>query len=57
MLGDNIGDILSGINAGIYSGGVAWSIKGSAHLMTARPDFMLSEMNDIFRVLKIIEEE
>jgi pyrophosphatase PpaX len=57
MIGDNIGDILSGRNAGIYSAGVAWSLKGSAHLMTANPDFMLSDMNDIFRVLKIIEEE
>ncbi len=57
MIGDNVGDILAGKNAGIYSAGVAWSIKGSAHLMTANPDFMLSDMNDIFRVLKIIEEE
>ncbi len=57
MIGDNTGDILAGKNAGIYSAGVAWSIKGSAHLMTANPSFMLSDMNDVFRVLKIIEEE
>ena len=57
MIGDNQGDILAGKNAGIYSAGVAWSIKGSAYLMQVNPDFMLSDMKDIFRVLKIIEEE
>lgn len=57
MIGDNKGDILAGKNAGIYSAGVAWSLKGSIHLMEAEPDFMLSDMNDIFRVIKIIEED
>jgi len=57
MIGDNKGDIFAGKNAEIYSAGVAWSIKGSAHLMTANPDFMLSDMSDIFRILRIIEEE
>ena len=57
MIGDNQGDILAGKNAGIYSAGVSWSIKGSAHLMEVNPDFMLSNMNDIFRILKLIEEE
>ena len=33
MIGDNKGDILAGKNAGIHSAGVAWSFKGSAHLM------------------------
>ena len=57
MIGDNQGDILAGKNAGIYSGGVAWSLKGSAHLMEVNPDFMLADMNDVFRVIKRIEEE
>ncbi len=57
MIGDNQGDILAGKNAGIYSGGVAWSLKGSAHLMEVNPDFMLADMNDVFRVIKKIEEE
>ncbi len=57
MIGDNQGDILAGKNAGIYSAGVAWSLKGSAHLMAVDPDFMLSDMNDVFRVLKRIEED
>jgi pyrophosphatase PpaX len=57
MIGDNKGDILAGKNAGIYSAGVAWSIKGSAHLMQAEPDFMLSEMKDIFKIINQIEED
>ena len=57
MIGDNQGDIKAGQNAGISSAGVAWALKGSAHLMDANPDFMLADMNDIFRVIKIIEGE
>ena len=57
MIGDNKGDILAGKNAGIYSAGVSWSIKGSAYLMEVEPDFMLADMNDVFRVLNQIEEE
>jgi len=57
MIGDNQGDILSGKNAGIYSAGVAWSFKVSAFLMQANPDFMLANMKDIYRILKIIDEE
>ncbi len=55
MIGDTKGDIKAGINAGIYSAGVAWSFKGAAYLMDAKPDFMLGDMKDIFRVLKLIE--
>lgn len=55
MIGDNQGDILAGKNAGIYSAGVAWSFKGSAHLMQVNPDFMLANMEDIYRILDIIE--
>jgi pyrophosphatase PpaX len=57
MIGDNQGDILAGQNAGIYSAGVAWSQKGSAHLMEVNPDFMLGTMSDIFTVIEKIEKE
>jgi len=57
MIGDNRGDILAGKNAGIHSAGVAWSIKGAAHLMHAEPDFMLTGMKDIFKILNQIEED
>ena len=56
MIGDNQGDILAGKNANIYSAGVAWSLKGAAHLMEVNPDFMLSDMKDIYRVIKLINE-
>lgn len=56
MIGDNQGDILSGKNAGIYSAGVAWSIKGSAHLMEVEPDYMLGSIEDIFTIIQKLEE-
>lgn len=56
MIGDNQGDILAGKNAGIYSAGVAWSFKGKAHLLDVNPDFILEDMQDIFRIIKEIEE-
>jgi len=57
MIGDNQGDIIAGKNADIYSAGVAWSIKGRNHLMEVNPDFMLDDMEDIFRIIKIINGE
>ena len=57
MIGDNQGDILAGKNASIYSAGVSWSLKGSNHLLKVKPDFMLSDMKDIFRVIDAINEE
>jgi pyrophosphatase PpaX len=57
MIGDNQGDILAGKNAGIYSAGVAWSVKGSSHLMEVTPDFMLGQMSDIFHIIKQINKE
>lgn len=56
MVGDNKSDILAGKNAGIFGVGVAWSIKGSDYLKEAKPDFMLENMNDIFKVIELIEK-
>ncbi|PAT02633.1 hypothetical protein CI105_01360 [Candidatus Izimaplasma bacterium ZiA1] len=56
MIGDNQGDILSGKNAGIYSAGVAWSIKGEQHLNEANPDFILKDIKDIYNIIKEVEE-
>lgn len=55
MIGDNQGDILAGKNAGIFSAGVAWSIKGKEYLLQVEPDYILNNMKDIFRVLEDIE--
>ncbi|MBN2605050.1 MAG: pyrophosphatase PpaX [Bacilli bacterium] len=57
MIGDNQGDILAGKNAGIYGAGVEWSLKGANHLLEVNPDFMLSNMKDIYRIIKLIDEE
>jgi pyrophosphatase PpaX len=57
MIGDNQGDILSGKNAGILSAGVAWSIKGKAHLKKVNPDYMFETMDDIIKLLNNINEE
>lgn len=57
MIGDNRGDILSGKNAGIYSAGVSWSIKGEEYLRTFEPDFMLDSIRDIYNIIATIEKE
>ena len=57
MIGDNQGDIIAGKNAGIYSAGVEWCLKGKDYLMEVNPDFMLQDMKDIYRVIKEIDEE
>lgn len=56
MIGDNQSDILAGKNAGIYSAGVAWSIKGESYLEEVGPDYMLYNMEDIFSVINDIEK-
>lgn len=55
MIGDNQSDVLAGINANIYSAGVAWSIKGEEYLKEVNPDYILKDMKDIFRVIKEIK--
>ncbi len=52
MIGDNQSDILSGKHAGISTGGVAWSIKGEAHLQKVSPDYMFKTMDDILKIIK-----
>ncbi|MCF7926903.1 MAG: HAD-IA family hydrolase [Candidatus Izimaplasma sp.] len=57
MIGDNQSDILAAKNAGIYSAGVAWSLKGKKHLKEVNPDFLLEEMSDIFNILEKLNKE
>jgi pyrophosphatase PpaX len=47
MIGDNPGDIQSGLNAGIEGAGVGWSIKGKAFLQTFNPHVVFDSMDDI----------
>ena len=57
MIGDNHGDILSGINAGILSAGVAWSIKGENHLRQVSPNIIFASMASILEWVKKINKE
>lgn len=49
-IGDNVSDIEAAKRAFVYSVGVSWSLKYD-DLVASRPDFMLDEMNDIFKIL------
>ncbi len=51
MIGDNDSDILAGQAAGVKTAGVAWSIKGRAHLEAVSPDYILADMTDLISLL------
>ncbi|RKL68478.1 pyrophosphatase PpaX [Salipaludibacillus neizhouensis] len=51
MVGDSEHDILGGQNTGTKTAGVAWSVKGRAHLASFHPDVMLEEMTDLLDYL------
>lgn len=53
MIGDSLFDIEAGKNAGTYTAGVAWSIKGADALEAARPDVMLRAMPDLLDALGV----
>lgn len=52
MIGDNSHDIEAGHNAGVKTAGVAWSIKGEAHLQQFKPAYMLHHMTDLLAIVK-----
>ncbi|HEU5141448.1 MAG TPA: pyrophosphatase PpaX [Bacillales bacterium] len=53
MVGDSPFDIEAGKNAGTYTAGVAWTIKGSDTLHSVGPDVMLESMPDLLDVLGV----
>lgn len=53
MIGDNYHDILGGKNAGTFTCGVAWSLKGKDYLEQFDPDFMLKKMPDLLDIVKV----
>ncbi|RSL30771.1 pyrophosphatase PpaX [Salibacterium salarium] len=53
MVGDSKYDILGGKNAGVKTAGVAWTIKGEAHLSSFQPDVMLQTMPDLLDYLGV----
>lgn len=52
MIGDNQGDILAGLNAGIDAAGIAWAIKGADHLAQVNPTHMLKSMRELISLVK-----
>lgn len=53
MVGDSQFDIQAGKNAGTYTAGVAWSLKGREFIENLQPDYVIehmSEINDIVGV-------
>lgn len=53
MIGDNYHDILGGKNAGTYTCGVAWSVKGADFLKQYKPDYMLERMSDLLDIVGV----
>ncbi len=52
MIGDNVTDILSGKNAGIYTIGVKWSPKGQEDIEKLEPDLMIDQMDEIIQFIE-----
>jgi len=53
MIGDNHHDILGGKNAGTYTCGVSWSLKGREYLEQYDPDFILDQMSDLLDIVGV----
>ncbi|MEK3887904.1 pyrophosphatase PpaX [Bacillus sp. FSL K6-3431] len=53
MIGDNHHDILGGKNAGTYTCGVSWSLKGKEYLEQFHPDYMLEKMADLLEIIGV----
>ncbi|MCR2822438.1 pyrophosphatase PpaX [Lederbergia panacisoli] len=53
MIGDNHHDILGGKNAGTYTCGVSWSLKGRDYLEQYEPDYILDQMADLLDIVGV----
>lgn len=51
MVGDNSHDIEGGKNTGTLTAGVAWALKGRAHIESLHPDFILDKMSDLIDIV------
>jgi pyrophosphatase PpaX len=51
MVGDSSFDIISAQQAGVWSAGVAWSLKGATALAVYHPDWMLNDMRDLYDIV------
>lgn len=50
MVGDNTHDIEAGQNAGTWTAGVAWTVKGREVLDRLNPDYMLTHMSELLEI-------
>lgn len=51
MVGDSSFDIVSAQQAGAWSAGVAWSLKGVEVLAGYNPDWILNDMRDLYDIV------
>jgi len=51
MVGDSTVDIQSGLNAGVKTVGVAWSLKGEQVLRNVGADYIIHSMRDIYDIV------
>lgn len=51
MVGDSVVDILSGVNAGVDTAGVAWSLKGEQVLRDAGATHIIHDMRDLYKLI------
>ena len=51
MIGDSTMDIHSGVNAGVKTVGVAWSLKGEHVLKEAGADYIIHRMHDLYSIV------
>ncbi|HLU23019.1 MAG TPA: pyrophosphatase PpaX [Bacillaceae bacterium] len=53
MIGDNHHDIDGGKNAGTYTCGVAWSLKGREYLEQFDPDYIIENMSELLDIVEV----
>lgn len=53
MVGDSQFDIQAGKNAGTYTAGVAWSLKGREFIEHLQPDYVIEHMSEILKIVEV----
>lgn len=56
MVGDSQYDIQSAQGAGVFAAGVAWSLKGEAHLRSFNPDYLIHDMRELLDIAGSVNE-
>lgn len=53
MVGDSQFDIQAGKNAGTFTAGVSWSLKGKEFIKQQQPDFIVDHMSEIIDIVGV----